>query len=91
MGFLRVASRYAKALVSLAVEQNVLDAVKADADFVLDTINSSKELRVLFASPVVKPDVKQRIICRHLWIESERDDNAVYDIVNPPQKRAQYC
>ncbi len=58
----RVASRYAKALVSLAVELNELDGVKKDVDFVLNTVVGSRDLRVLFASPVVKPDAKQSII-----------------------------
>lgn len=58
----KVASRYAKALVTLAVEQNVLDAVKKDADFVIATISASRDLRVLFASPVIKPDTKQKIL-----------------------------
>ena len=58
----RVASRYAKALVSLAVERKELDAVRQDVDFVLNTINGSRDLRVLFASPVVKPDTKQNIL-----------------------------
>ena len=59
---LRVASRYAKALVSLAVERKELDAVRQDVDFVLNTIKGSRDLRVLFSSPVVKPDIKQNIL-----------------------------
>ena len=58
----RVASRYAKALVSLAVERKDLDAVRQDVDFVLNTIKGSRDLRVLFNSPVVKPDTKQKIL-----------------------------
>ena len=58
----RVASRYAKALVGLAAERKELDAVKQDAELLLNALKESRELRVLFASPVVKADIKENVV-----------------------------
>jgi F-type H+-transporting ATPase subunit delta len=58
----RVASRYAKALVGLAAERKELDAVKQDAELLLSALKESRELRVLFASPVVKADIKENVV-----------------------------
>lgn len=58
----RVASRYAKALISLSEERKELDVTKNDADVILAALKETRELRVLMTSPVVKPEKKQAII-----------------------------
>lgn len=60
----RAASRYAKALLDLAVELNDVERVKADTEFALNTINSSRDLRLFLASPVVKEKQKKAIIAQ---------------------------
>ncbi len=58
----RIATRYAKSLLDLAVEKGQLDAVQADM-LVLDAaIDSSRELQLLLSSPVIKADKKNAII-----------------------------
>src|SRR5687768_8132626 len=49
----KVASRYAQALLDLAVEQNALDRVYADMVEFASIYSESKELRTLLDSPVV--------------------------------------
>lgn len=58
----RAASRYAKSLLDLSIEQNSLDEAFADMTLVANTIEGSKELDLLLQSPVVKSDKKQDIL-----------------------------
>jgi F-type H+-transporting ATPase subunit delta len=58
----RVASRYAKSLLSLAEEKQQLDAVEKDIELVLNTVAASDELQLVLASPVLNADQKQRVL-----------------------------
>jgi len=58
----RIANRYAKSLLDLASEQNVLDQVLNDVTLFLETCDKSRELSLLFRSPIIKPDKKEKII-----------------------------
>jgi len=57
----RVAIRYAKAALQLAVEQDVLEPVLKDMQLVNKTCRELKDLNVMLNSPVIKLDVKQKI------------------------------
>lgn len=54
--------RYAKSLLDLSIEQNKLEEIKKDMDFVMEVIASSRDLRVLLKSPIVSADKKEAII-----------------------------
>lgn len=58
----RVASRYAKSLLDLAIERNELDRVASDMERLEKTLHASAELQALLASPVVKADAKLRVL-----------------------------
>ena len=58
----RVADRYAKSLLDLALERNDLPVIKGDVDALLDMVDSSRELEVLLASPIVNPSQKKSIL-----------------------------
>lgn len=62
MRTVRSAERYAKALLEIAVEQKVEDAVKADMELLLSGLSQSRELRNMMLSPIIKPDQKQAVI-----------------------------
>jgi F-type H+-transporting ATPase subunit delta len=55
----RAASRYAKAILSLAIDRNEAPAVNEDMKSVLVTINNSKELRAFLSSPLISADKKK--------------------------------
>jgi F-type H+-transporting ATPase subunit delta len=57
-----VASRYAKSLLGLAIEQNKLEEAYADMLMVAKTVNENRDLELLLKSPVVKTDKKQAIL-----------------------------
>jgi F-type H+-transporting ATPase subunit delta len=58
----RVASRYVKSLLDLAVTQNQLDKVHADMNLFADTLNKSRDLELMLKSPVIKHDKKNAIL-----------------------------
>ena len=61
MGSFRIASRYAKSLIELSKEKNQLDAAFADIKSLDNVFESSRELRLLFKSPIIPTDNKLSI------------------------------
>ena len=58
----RLAARYAKSILDLAVERGQLDAVYNDMLFLRDVCRVSPELVSVLRSPIIKTDKKQRIL-----------------------------
>ena len=58
----RAASRYAKALLDLAVERKELDKINEDVVVVYNAITGTRDLQLFLSSPVVKPKVKQAVL-----------------------------
>lgn len=58
----RLAARYAKSLIDLAVEKGILEDAYNDMQLIDSVCKSSRELEVMFQSPVVKADKKMAII-----------------------------
>ena len=58
----RLATRYAKSLLDLAIEQNQLDAVYADMKLLKQITNSNPDFVNLLRSPVIASDKKDKII-----------------------------
>jgi len=62
MSSYRLATRYAKSLVGLAQEKGVLDQAFTDLKLVDVAIQSSRDLKVFFKSPVIDADKKLRVV-----------------------------
>ena len=58
----RVASRYAKSILDLAIEKNKLEEVYNDMLYLQQVNKASKEFLNLLRSPVVKPDAKIKAV-----------------------------
>lgn len=58
----RLAARYAKSLLDLAIEKGQLDAVHGDMLFLQEAMRSSKELVILLKSPIIKADKKGKVL-----------------------------
>ncbi len=58
----RLAGRYAKSLIGLATEQNLLEDVYQDMLALRSVCKSNREFVVLLKSPVVTPDKKESIL-----------------------------
>lgn len=57
----RVAGRYAKALLDLAIEQNQLDSVFADMNTLINALDVSSELESVLNNPIIPQDKKKGI------------------------------
>lgn len=58
----RLASRYAKSLIDIAQEQNVLEDVLDDIELLQQICNSNHDFVLMLKSPVVKADKKTAIL-----------------------------
>src|SRR5688572_26965089 len=58
----RLASRYAKSLLDLALERGELEKVYADMEWLQEAGKSSREFINVLRSPVIKADKKEKII-----------------------------
>jgi F-type H+-transporting ATPase subunit delta len=62
MAVARVASRYAKALLSLAEERGELDAVAKDLALLEEVVAGNRDLELMLQSPLVKADKKHAVL-----------------------------
>jgi F-type H+-transporting ATPase subunit delta len=62
MSDIRVASRYAKSLLDLAVEKNELDSVYTDMKNFRSLTRSNREFTRLLKNPIVRNDKKMKIL-----------------------------
>src|SRR5450631_4885 len=58
----RLAGRYAKSLLDLAIEQNQVDAVCADMKWLHSVCKSNPDFVAVLRSPIIKPTAKEKII-----------------------------
>jgi F-type H+-transporting ATPase subunit delta len=58
----RLAGRYAKSLIGLAIELNQLDKVHADMQYLQAVCKQSREFVGLLKSPIIQADKKHKII-----------------------------
>lgn len=62
MSNIRVASRYSKALLELAIEKNSLEEVKKDMHSLLSISSENRELSLALANPIINYDKKFNIL-----------------------------
>lgn len=58
----RVARRYAKSFIEIAQEENILEEIHNDMEFVRHTIEGSRELALVLKNPVVNSGKKRKIL-----------------------------
>ncbi len=58
----RAAIRYAKAILSLALDKNNADEVNENMQLIANTFGDSKDLQVVLSSPVIKLDTKEKTL-----------------------------
>lgn len=59
---IKVASRYAKSLLKIGIDENVLEELHNDMLLVNDVCNNNHELMLLLKSPIVRTDKKTNIL-----------------------------
>ena len=58
----RAAIRYAKSLLDLANEKNMLEEINKDMHLIASTVGENRELELFLKSPIVKSDQKQKAL-----------------------------
>ena len=58
----RLATRYAKALIDLAIEKGKLEEVYADMQWLQSVCKTNRDFVNVLRSPIIKGDVKKKII-----------------------------
>ncbi|MFM7671359.1 MAG: ATP synthase F1 subunit delta [Bacteroidota bacterium] len=58
----RIAARYAKSLIDLALEQNQLEAVYADMKWLQEVCKQNRDFVNMLRSPIIKADAKQKMV-----------------------------
>lgn len=72
MANIRIAKRYAKALIEIAEEMNKLDKITKDVQFIDSLIRDSRELQLFLKSPIIKEDKKKEIL-KEIFSDSRVD------------------
>lgn len=62
MSEIQVASRYAKSLIDLSVEQNALEMVREDIEVFIGTCRTSPQLQAILKNPIIGLDKKLNIL-----------------------------
>ena len=62
MSEFKVSSRYAKSVIDLARERNVLDAVHADMLQIIEVLKQNTQLQAVLQNPIIKLDRKENIL-----------------------------
>ncbi|NNC94542.1 MAG: F0F1 ATP synthase subunit delta [Chitinophagales bacterium] len=62
MSALRLSSRYAKSLTSLAKEKNVIDEIFADMKVLRDVLDKNRDFLLMLKSPIVHSDAKLTVV-----------------------------
>ncbi|MEP7171559.1 MAG: ATP synthase F1 subunit delta, partial [Bacteroidota bacterium] len=86
---LKLATRYAKSLIDLAVEQKMLERVFDDMKLVNDSCKASRELLVALQSPIIKTDKKQAIL-KGLFADKVSDVTMRFLNIIAEKKREMY-
>jgi F-type H+-transporting ATPase subunit delta len=86
---LKLATRYAKSLIDLAVEQKMLERVFDDMKLINDSCKASRELLVALQSPIIKTDKKQAIL-KSLFSDKVSDITMRFLNIIAEKKREMY-
>ena len=62
MGLETSSKRYAKALISYAVEKDNLDILFGEISSLIDTIEDSEDLKSFISNPTISKDIKQKVL-----------------------------
>lgn len=77
----RAAIRYAKALLSLALDQNTEEAVNNDMNLIANTVANSKDLKEMLQSPVISPSIKKESLQAIFKVTNALTNNLIETLI----------
>ena len=78
---IKVASRYAKSLLSIAIDEKALDKVYTDMQLINAVCTDNHDLTLLLKSPIVKPDKKSTILSEIFGKQVSKISNSFIAII----------
>jgi len=77
----RAASRYAKSLLGLAIEQNAVEQVSEDMKLFTKVVEGNKDFRLMLHNPIIKHDKKRDILDKLFKGKVNKLTMAIIDII----------
>jgi F-type H+-transporting ATPase subunit delta len=84
----RVASRYVKSLLDLAVEQNALEAVHEDMLLFSKVVEENRAFALMLKNPIIKHDKKRDILIKIFKGKVHNLTLAIFDIITKKNREA---
>lgn len=81
MSEFKVASRYAKSLIDLSIEQGNLETVKQDMEQFIAVLRTNKELQAVLKNPIMKQDKKRNVLAALFSDKIHPSISAFFDIM----------
>jgi F-type H+-transporting ATPase subunit delta len=78
---MKAASRYANALLQLAVERNEIEQVNQDMQFISRTLKDSKDLWLALKSPIISKSVKSTLMNTLFYNNVSKTTQAFIDLL----------
>jgi len=78
---MKAASRYASALLQLAVERNEIEQVNQDMQFISRTLKDSKDLWLALKSPIISKSVKSTLMNTLFYNNVSKTTQAFIDLL----------
>ena len=85
---LRVASRYAKSLLELAVEKNVLEEVHRDMLMFAEVCQQNYDLVLMLKNPIIKSDKKKSVLLAIFKSKVDPLTLSIFDIISRKNREA---
>lgn len=77
----RVASRYAKSLIELAIEKNALEEIYQDMQLFDKTCQTNRDFRMMLKNPIINHDKKKSILYKIFQGKVNESTIAIFDII----------
>lgn len=77
----RISQRYAIALMDIGTEQKLVDTFAKDMAFLHQTLHDSTQLRSMLHSPVIRPDIKRKVLTELFGSRISKDSMMFIDLL----------
>jgi F-type H+-transporting ATPase subunit delta len=84
----RVASRYVKSLLGLAIDQKAVDQVHNDMQMFTKVVESNRDFKLMLANPIIKHDKKRDILEKVFKGKVHNLTMSIFDILTRKNREA---
>nr|WKN37683.1 ATP synthase F1 subunit delta [Tunicatimonas sp. TK19036] len=84
----RVASRYAKSLIELAIEKNALEDIYKDMQLFSETCQSNRDFLLMLKNPIINHNKKKAILYKIFQGRVNEASLAIFDIITRKNREA---